>query len=113
MNQQDLDDVSALTAEAYETASNAQQVAQGVRADINNASLTIGTVTTVQPGGQATASLTGGGLSHVLDLGIPQGVQGPQGEKGDPGPQGEPGKDGTPGQALTEAQAFLAAHADR
>lgn len=134
VNQRDLDDVSMLTADAYETASNAQQVAQGVRADINNASLTIGTVTTVQPGGQATARLTGGGLSHVLDLGIPQGVQGPQGEKGDPGPQGEtgsqgprgergekgdkgdqgpqgePGKDGTPGQALTEAQAFLAAH---
>lgn len=107
VNQRDLDDVSMLTADAYETASNAQQVAQGVRADINNASLTIGTVTTVQPGGQATASLTGSGLSHVLDLGIPQGEKG---DKGDQGPQGEPGKDGTPGQALTEAQAFLAAH---
>ena len=134
VNQRDLDDVSMLTADAYENASNAQQVAQGIRADIDAASLTIGTVTTVQPGGQATARLTGSGLSHVLDLGIPQGVQGPQGEKGDPGPQGEtgpqgpqgergekgdkgdqgpqgePGKDGTPGQALTEAQAFLAAH---
>lgn len=134
VTQRDVDDLGDLTAEANTTASNAMQTAQSVRNDIDAASLTIGTVTTVQPGGQATASLTGSGLSHVLDLGIPQGVQGPQGEKGDPGPQGEtgpqgprgergekgdrgdqgpqgePGKDGTPGQALTEAQAFLAAH---
>lgn len=107
VTQQELDDVSMLTADAYETASNAQQTAQGVRDDIDAASLTIGTVTTGEPGSQASASLSGDGLRHKLDLTLPRGDQGP---KGDTGPQGLPGKDGAPGQALTDRQAFLAAH---
>lgn len=102
VTQRDVDDLSELTAEANTTASNAMQTAQSVRNDINAASLTIGTVTTVQPGGQATASLTGSGLSHVLDLGIPQGVQGPQGQKGDTGPQGPKGDTGPQGSTGPE-----------
>ena len=97
VNQQDLDDVSMLTADAYETASNAQQVAQGVRADINNASLTIGTVSTGQPGSQAAASLSGSGLKHQLNLTLPRGPQGVQGPKGDTGPQGARGDTGPQG----------------
>lgn len=97
VNQRDLDDVSMLTADAYETASNAQQVAQGVRADIDAASLTIGTVTTGESGGQAAASLDGSGLQHTLNLTLPRGPQGVQGPKGDTGPQGAMGATGPQG----------------
>lgn len=97
VNQRDLDDVSMLTADAYENASNAQQVAQGIRADIDAASLTIGTVTTGESGGQAAASLDGSGLQHKLNLTIPRGPQGVQGPKGDTGPQGARGDTGPQG----------------
>lgn len=76
VTQQELDDVSELTAEANTTASNAMQAAQSVRNDINAASLTIGTVSTGEPGSPASASLTGGGLQHQLNLTIPKGETG-------------------------------------
>lgn len=97
VTQRDVDDLSELTAEANTTASNAMQTAQSVRNDINAASLTIGTVSTGQPGSQASASLTGSGLEHQLNLTIPQGVQGERGQKGDTGPQGPKGDTGPQG----------------
>lgn len=100
VTRQDIDDLSELTAETNTTASNAMQTAQNVRADINAASLTIGTVSTGRPGSQASASLSGGGLQHTLNLTIPQGAQGeqgPQGIKGDTGPTGPQGPQGPTG----------------
>lgn len=55
--------------------------------------LKIGSVDTLAPGAQASASLTGAGSDKTLNLGLPKGDQGPQGEKGDKGdtgPQGPP-----------------------
>lgn len=50
--------------------------------------LTIGTVTTVAPGGSATATVTGTAPNQTLNLGLPRGDQGPSGsvtdgDKGD------------------------------
>lgn len=101
VTQQDVDDLGELTAEANTTASNAMQTAQSVRADINAASLTIGTVSTGQPGSQASASLSGSGLKHALNLTIPRGdtgAQGPQGVKGDTGATGPTGPQGPQGE---------------
>lgn len=126
VTQRDVDDLGELTAEANTTASNAMQTAQSVRNDINAASLTIGTVTTGESGGQAAASLDGSGLQHKLNLTLPRGPQGAQGPKGDTGPQGPKGDTGPQGpqgaqgpkgdkgdpgeDGMTAAQAFLAAH---
>lgn len=97
VTQRDVDDLGELTAEANTTASNAMQTAQSVRNDINAASLTIGTVTTGESGGQASASLSGSGLQHKLNLTLPRGPQGAQGPKGDTGPQGARGDTGPQG----------------
>lgn len=97
VTQRDVDDLGELTAEANTAASNAMQTAQGVRNDINAASLTIGTVTTGESGGQASASLSGSGLQHKLNLTLPRGPQGAQGPKGDTGPQGPKGDTGQQG----------------
>lgn len=97
VTQRDVDDLGELTAEANTTASNAMQTAQSVRNDINAASLTIGTVTTGESGGQAAASLDGSGLQHKLNLTLPRGPQGAQGKKGDTGPQGPKGDTGQQG----------------
>lgn len=97
VTQRDVDDLGELTAEANTAASNAMQTAQGVRNDINAASLTIGTVTTGESGGQASASLSGSGLQHKLNLTLPRGPQGAQGPKGDTGPQGPKGDTGPQG----------------
>lgn len=97
VTQRDVDDLGELTAEANTAASNAMQTAQGVRNDINAASLTIGTVTTGESGGQAAASLDGSGLQHKLNLTLPRGPQGAQGKKGDTGPQGPKGDTGPQG----------------
>lgn len=62
--------------------------------------LRIGSVDTLAPGVQASASLTGDGSDKTLNLGLPtggQGAQGPKGEKGDQGPQGEKGEKGDTG----------------
>lgn len=95
--QRDVDDLSELTAEANTTASNAMQTAQSVRNDINAASLTIGTVTTGESGGPASANLSGSGLQLKLNLTLPRGPQGAQGQKGDTGPQGPKGDTGPQG----------------
>ena len=59
--------------------------------------LRIGSVDTLAPGVQASASLTGAGSDKTLNLGLPKGDQGPQGEKGDKGDTGPQGADGATG----------------
>jgi len=77
--------------------------------DANKAeSLGIGTVSTVAPGGSATANIHEGPAgAFTLDLGIPageqgvpgpEGPQGPQGATGLTGPQGQPGPQGQKGE---------------
>lgn len=62
--------------------------------------LTIGTITTLEPGAQATASLVkASDSSYVVNLGIPTGPQGQQGNPGSDGQKGDPGSDGKPGSA--------------
>lgn len=60
-------------------------------------SITIGTVTTGEPGSEADASITGTAPNYVLNLTIPQGEIGPQGPIGETGPQGETGAQGEVG----------------
>lgn len=57
----------------------------------------IGTVQTLEPGQQATASMTGTPENPVLNLGIPKG------EKGDPGEDAESGSSATPRQEMTSS----------
>ena len=52
--------------------------------------LKIGSVDTLAPGAQASASLTGAGSDKTLNLGLPKGDQGPQGEKDHRGPPERP-----------------------
>lgn len=59
--------------------------------------LTIGTVSTLPAGSDATATITGTPEEPVLNLGLPQGA------KGDPGDKGDPGSDGvSPAVQVTE-----------
>ena len=53
--------------------------------------LEIGTVTTGEPGTQATASITGTAPNYILNLTIPQGPTGSQGLQGEVGPTGPTG----------------------
>lgn len=59
--------------------------------------LKIGSVDTLAPGAQASASLTGAGSDKTLNLGLPKGDQGPRGEKGDKGDTGPQGATGATG----------------
>lgn len=59
--------------------------------------LKIGSVDTLAPGAQASATLTGAGSDKTLNLGLPKGDQGPQGEKGDKGDTGPQGATGATG----------------
>lgn len=72
----DIERVEGIVTEANTNASNAAQLANGVRLDIDSASLTIGTVSTGEPDSPASASLTGSGLQHQLNLTIPKGETG-------------------------------------
>ena len=71
--------------------------AQAALDEFDDASMSIGTVETLDPEQQATASFTGEGLQKVLNLGIPKGIKGDKGDKGDPGAPGEQGIQGAPG----------------
>ena len=78
----DIERVEGIVAEANVNASNASQLANGVRLDIDS------------------ASLTGSGLQHKLNLTLPRGAtgpQGPQGAKGETGPTGPQGPKGETG----------------
>ena len=48
--------------------------------------MTVGTVTTLPTGSNATVSITGTAPNQVLNIGIPRGIQGAVGEAGGPGP---------------------------
>ena len=82
--------------------------------------LTIGTVTTLEPGEDATASITGTTENPLLNLGIPKGADGAPGQDGQPGADGKDGEQGPEGPpyTLTEedkqtiVQAVLAALPD-
>ena len=54
-----------------------------------NPTFTIGTVTTGDPGTNASASITGVSPNFILNLVIPQGPTGPTGPTGATGPRGE------------------------
>lgn len=60
-------------------------------ADGTTPDLQIGTVETLEPGSEATVSITGTSDQPVLSFGIPEGVSG---KDGNPGQNGAPGKDG-------------------
>ena len=60
--------------------------------------ITIGDVDTLPAGSDATATMTGTALNPVLNLGIPQGIQGIQGAQGPVGPQGIQGPTGPQGE---------------
>ena len=89
------DDVSLL-GQILAAAEAANEAAQKVA----TASFSMGTVTTLEPGEQASASLDGEGLQKTLNLSIPKGDKGDPGDKGD---QGDPGDKGDPGTAATIA----------
>lgn len=59
--------------------------------------ISIGEVTTLPAGENATATMTGTALYPVLNLGIPQGATGPQGNQGPIGPMGPQGVQGVKG----------------
>lgn len=71
--------------------------------------LKIGSVDTLAPGAQASASLTGAGSDKTLNLGLPKGDQGPQGEKGDKGDTGPQGATGAKGEAGQHGETGLPA----
>ena len=69
-------------------------------------SFSIGTVSTLEPDAQATATITGTNQAPVLNLGIPQGEKGDKGDKGEQGIQGVGVPDGgTDGQLLIKSSA--------
>lgn len=61
----------------------------------------IGTVQTLEPGQQATASMTGTPENPLLNLGIPKG------EKGDPGEDAESGSPATPRQEMLSSDTVI------
>lgn len=59
---------------------------QGIQGETGqSANISIGTVTTLPAGSNATVVNSGSSMDAVLDFGIPQGDTGPQGPKGDTG----------------------------
>ena len=62
------------------------------------AAISMGEVSTLAEGAEATASLTGDGLKKTLSLGIPRGAPGIQGPKGETGAAGERGPQGLQGE---------------
>ena len=85
-----------------ETGATGAQGPQGeTGATGQSANISIGTVTTLPSGSNATVVNSGTSMDAVLDFGIPQGPQGeigpqgPKGEKGGTGPQGASGPAGS------------------
>ena len=93
------DDVSLL-GQILAAAEAANEAAQ----EVASASFSMGTVTTLEPGEQASASLDGEGLQKTLNLSIPKGAKGDKGDEGDKGDKGDPGlgvpDGGNPGDIL-------------
>lgn len=65
------------------SAEAAGRSAADARTAVDGFGLTVGGVTTVAPGGEATASVTKDGTRYTLALGIPKGDKGERGEKGE------------------------------
>lgn len=89
----DSPDMLQQLANAYKAANEAAQ-------KVATASLSMGTVTTLEPGEQASATLDGEWLQKTLNLSIPKGDKGDKGDpgdKGDTGPQGAQGPQGVKG----------------
>jgi hypothetical protein len=81
--QSDAEDAQTAAESAAATASAAALAAANSVADAADASrLTIGTVTTLDPGQAATAEIAGDAGEQVLNLGIPRGADGEGGEGG-------------------------------
>ena len=70
-------------------------------ADGTTPDLQIGTVETLEPGSEATVSITGTSDQPVLSFGIPEGVSGKDGNPGHNGAPGKDGKNGTDGFSPT------------
>ena len=62
-----------------------------------SANISIGTVTTLSAGSNATVVNSGTSMDAVLDFGIPQGAKGDTGDTGPAGPQGPQGDTGATG----------------
>ncbi|MCH5350617.1 MAG: collagen-like protein [Clostridiales bacterium] len=62
------------------------------------ATVTVGTVDTLEPDQNATVTNSGTTTAAVLNFGIPRGATGPQGPQGDQGIQGVPGPQGVQGE---------------
>lgn len=78
-----------------ETGAQGPEGPQGPKGDTGaTPNIQIGTVQTLAPGQQATASISGTQENPVLNLGIPKG------EKGDPGEDAESGSSTTPRQEM-------------
>ena len=71
---------------------------QGVQGEAGEAAtIQVGTVSTGEPGTEASVTNGGTGNAAVFDFVIPRGEQGIQGPQGEPGPKGEQGVQGEPG----------------
>ena len=62
-----------------------------------SANISVGTVTTLSAGSNATVVNSGTSMDAVLDFGIPQGAKGDTGDTGPAGPQGPQGETGATG----------------
>ena len=79
-----------------------EQGPQGPKGDTGaTPNIQIGTVQTLEPGQQATASMSGTAENPLLNLGIPKG------EKGDPGEDAESGSSATPRQEMSSSDTIV------
>lgn len=87
--------IQAAESSAVDAAAEAEAAAQRAEAEAdraqNAATVSIGNVTTGDPGSQAVVTNTGTASAAVLDFVIPRGDQGPAGPQGPQGPQGDNG----------------------
>lgn len=85
-----------------ETGSQGKTGSQGPKGDPGTTpNIQIGTVQTLEPGQQATASMSGTPENPLLNLGIPQG------DKGDPGEDAESGSSATPRQEMSSSDTMV------
>ena len=74
-------------------------------ADGESATVSVGEVTTLESGSDATVTNSGSASAAVFDFGIPRGEPGPQGPQGPQGEKGEPGVAGdVPDGSVTTAK---------
>ena len=89
---------------------------QGVKGDDGApgqaATVSVGRVTTGEPGTDAVVSNSGTTSAAVLDFTIPRGEDGAPGAKGDPGEPGHDGQDGAPGKDGVTPDITLSASVD-